>query len=178
MNKIISVGVLVVLFISSLSINAATKPKDIYGWDNLRWGMSTDEVENILGKDVKKREIRNDEKDNMSSSLLLRNINIGQRKFRASFWMDNKTKKLTRIVFVPEGQPSKYQWVETFIDTENYLVDKYGDPNIEETSNDPGTSADRKWIFPSTEIELSYLRIEDSELLLLVFSKTENTEID
>ena len=35
----------------------------------------------------------------------------------------------------------------------------------------PGTSAERKWVFPSTVIELSYLRIEGTELLLLVFSE-------
>jgi len=74
-------------------------------------------------------------------------------------------------VFVPEGQPAQYEWAETFIGLENYLVEKYGDPDLEETSNDPGTSADRVWNFPSTEIEMSYLRLEGSELLLLVFSQ-------
>ena len=87
--------------------------------------------------------------------------------------MDEESKKLKRIVFVPEGQPAQYELAETFINLENYLVGKYGDPDVEKTSNDPGTSADRKWELPSTEIELSYLRIEDSELLLLVFSQRE-----
>jgi hypothetical protein len=88
--------------------------------------------------------------------------------------MDEDSKKLKRIVFVPEGQPAQYEWAETFVDLENYLVEKYGDPDLEETSNAPGTSADRIWNFPSTEIEMSYLRLEGSELLLLVFSQNED----
>ncbi|HKQ32416.1 MAG TPA: hypothetical protein VJV40_04370, partial [Thermodesulfobacteriota bacterium] len=60
----------------------------------------------------------------------------------------------------------------TFIKVEEDLVSKYGDPDKEETSNDPGTSADRKWVFPSTAIELSYMRIEGTELLLLIFSES------
>ncbi|MGB3365121.1 MAG: hypothetical protein WBB48_10125 [Thermodesulfobacteriota bacterium] len=178
MKKIISIAAFLFLLVSSLSVNAGTKPKDVYGWDKLRWGMTEEEVIPILGKDVKKRNTRHDEKDNMYSSLQLRKIKIADNEFRASLWTDSDTKKLQRIVFVPEGQPGKYEWAEMFIETENFLVKKYGAPTIEKTSNDPGTSADRKWIFPSTEIELSYLSLEGSELLLLVFSQKELTSTD
>ena len=171
MKRLLSTLGLMVFLISSLSLNAA-KPKDVDGWDNVKWGMTADEVQTILGKDIKKRKIKHDEKDNMYSGLQLREIDMGNSKLRASFWMDDNSKKLTRIVFVPEGQPAQYEWAETFIDLENYLVEKYGDPDIEKTSNDPGTSADRKWKFPTTEIELSYLSLGDSELLLLVFSQS------
>jgi len=176
MKKIILIAALIVLFVSSLSINAATRPKDVYGWDNLRWGMTAEEVQTILGKDVKKRNIRHDEKDNMYSSLQLRGIKIADNDFRASLWMDEDTNKLKRIVFVPEGQPVQYELAETFISLENYLVGKYGAPDIDKTSNDLGTSADREWQFPTTEIELSYLSLEGSELLLLVFSQTHSLQ--
>ncbi|MGB2691797.1 MAG: hypothetical protein WBC96_04810, partial [Thermodesulfobacteriota bacterium] len=177
MKKIISIAAFLFLLVSSLSVNAGTKPKDVYGWDKLRWGMTEEEVIPILGKDVKKRNTRHDEKDNMYSSLQLRKIEIADNEFRASLWMDSDTKKLRRIVFFPEGQPEKYEWAKMFIETENFLVKKYGPPSIEKTSNDPGTSADRIWMFPTTEIELSYLSLEGSELLLLVFSQTEKVSI-
>ncbi len=175
MKKIVSTTTLIILFFSSLTIYADTKPKDVYGWDNLRWGMTGQEVQNILGKEVKERKIRHDEKDKMYSGLELRGIKMGETTLRASIWMAADTDKLTRIVFIPQGQPDQYEWAETFISLEHYLVEKYGYPDIEETSNDPGTSADRKWIFPSTEIELSYLNIGESELLLLVFSQVDNS---
>ena len=171
MKKIISITSMIILFASSLLVDAGTKPKDVYGWDNVKWGMTAEEVETVLGKKVKRRNAKHDERDNMYSGLQLRGVKMGQSEVRASFWMDEESKKLKRIVFVPEGQPAQYELAETFINLENYLVGKYGDPDVEKTSNDPGTSADRKWKFPSTEIELSYLRIEDSELLLLVFSQ-------
>lgn len=175
MKKIVSITALTILFFSSLTIYAGTKPKDVYGWDNVRWGMTGEEVQTILGKKLKKRKVRHDEKDQMYSGLELKGIEMGNTRLRASLWMSDNTEKLTRIVFIPEGQPSQYEWAETFINLENYLVSKYGDPDIEKTSNDPGTSADRKWKFPSTEIELSYLQIEESELLLLVFSHVPST---
>ncbi len=167
-----SIIVLAVFVILPLSLNAATKPKDVYGWDNVKWGMTGEEVQAVLGKEIKKRDAKHDKKESMYSALELKGIIMGNSNFRASFWMDEDTKRLKRIVFVPEGQPAQFEWAEAFIGLENYLVEKYGDPDIEETSNDPGTSADRKWDFPSTDIELSYLRLGDSELLLLVFSQS------
>jgi hypothetical protein len=172
MKRLISITALMIFLISSLSLNAATKPKDVYGWDNVRWGMTGNEVQAVLGKEVKKRNAKHDKKDNMYAYLELKGVKMGKGSFRASFWMDEDSKKLKRIVFVPEGQPAQYKLAETFVDLENYLVEKYGDPDLEKTSNDPGTSADRIWNFPSTEIEMSYLRLGGSELLLLVFSQS------
>ncbi len=134
--------------------------------------MTGEEIQTVLGEEVKKRDAKHDKKDRMFTNLELKGIKMGKGSFRASFWMDEDSKKLKRIVFVPQGEPAQYEWAETFINLENYLVGKYGDPDLEETSNDPGTSADRKWNFPSTEIEMSYLRLGDSELLLLVFSQS------
>jgi hypothetical protein len=171
MKILISITGLIVLLISSLSLNATTKPKDVYGWDNVKWGMTGEEVRAVLGKEVKERDAKHDKKDIMYTALELKGIKMGKGSFRASFWMDEDSKRLNRIVFVPEGQPAQYEWADTFIELENYLVEKYGDPDLEETSNDPGTSAERVWNFPSTEIEMSYLRLEGSELLLLVFSQ-------
>ena len=171
MKRLISITALTIFLISSLSLNAATKPKDVYGWDNVKWEMTGEEVQAVLGKEVKKRDAKHDKKDGMYTDLELKGVKMGKGSFRATFWMDEDSKKLKRIVFVPQSEPAQYEWVETFIDLENYLVEKYGNPDLEETSNDPGTSAEREWIFPSTEIEMSYLRLEGSELLLLVFSQ-------
>ena len=164
---------LLLLSIASAS-GAYTKPKDVYGWENLKWGMSASEVESVLGKGVSKRKAKHDKQDGVYTDLELRNIKIGGSEFRASFWMDEDTDKLSKIVFVPQEKAEGYNFAETFINLEQNLVDKYGDPDVEETSNDPGTSAERIWNFPSTEIEMSYLKIEDSELLLLIFSQSKN----
>ena len=174
-------SVLVVLAFLTFSIlfphnsEAYTKPNDVQGWEKLKWGMSSGEVQGVLGKDVKKREIRHDEKDGVYTELEMLNIKIGGSKFRASLWMDQDTKELSRIVFVPEVKTADYHWAKTFISLENSLVDRYGIPDVENTTNDPGTSAERIWNFPSTEIEMSYLKIDDSELLLLVFSERGNS---
>lgn len=160
------------LFISAGVLRAAEKPPDVHGWDKLRWGMTGDEIKAAYGKDIKVHKPREDAREGVYSDLELTGIAIGGEPFRASLWMDISAKKLSKIVFVPKGEPEGYAWAETFIKVEEELASRYGDPDEEETSNDPGTSAERKWVFPSTVIELSYLRIEGTELLLLVFSES------
>ena len=172
----VSVRVLMLMFllIYAGGANAAQKPSDVYGWDKLKWGMTGEEIKSAYGKDIKVHKAREDANEGVFSNLELTGITIGGEPFRASLWMDKATKKLSKIVFVPKGETEGYAWAQTFIKVEEDLVSKYGDPDKEETSNDPGTSAERKWEFPSTVIELSYMRIEGTELLLLVFS--ENTK--
>lgn len=164
------------LLLCAWSVYAAAKPLDVSGWGNLKWGMTGDEIKAAYGKDIKVHKSREDASEGVFSNLELTEISIGGEPFRASLWMDNTTKKLSKIVFVPKGEPEGYAWAETFIKVEEDLVSKYGDPDKEETSNDPGTSAERKWVFPSTVIEMSYLRIEGTELLLLVFSESGKAE--
>ncbi len=166
----VQVLLLAFLFIYAEGADAAQKPPDVYGWEKLKWGMTGDEIKAAFGKDIKVHKPREDAGEGVYSELELTGLTIGGEPFRASLWMDIGTKKLAKIVFVPKGEPEGYAWAETFVKVEEDLVSKYGDPSTEETSNDPGTSADRKWVFPSTGIELSYMRIEGTELLLLVFS--------
>lgn len=167
----LSVLLLAFLFILAYGLHAAQKPKDVFGWDKLKWGMTGDEIKAAYGKDIKVHKPREDAREGVYSDLELTGLTIGGQPFRASLWMDSSTKKLSKIVFVPKGEPEGFAWAEMFIKVEEDLVSKYGDPDKEETSNDPGTSAERKWVFPSTVMELSYLRIEGTELLLLVFSE-------
>ncbi len=167
----VQVLLLAFLFIYAEGINAAQKPPDVYGWEKLKWGMTGDEIKAAFGKDIKVHKPREDAGEGVYSDLELTGLTIGGEPFRASLWMNSSAKKLTKIVFVPKGESEGYGRAETFIKVEEDLVSKYGDPHVEETSNDPGTSAERKWAFPSTVIELSYLRIEGTELLLLVFSE-------
>ena len=88
MKILISITGLIVLLILSLSLNATTKPKDVYGWDNVKWGMTGEEVQAVLGKEVKKRDAKHDKKDSMYTALELKGIKMGKGSFRASFWMD------------------------------------------------------------------------------------------
>jgi len=168
----VSVQVLLIafLFIYAEGASAAQKPQDVNGWEKLKWGMTGDEIKAAFGKDIKVHKPREDAGEGVYSELELTGLTIGGEPFRASLWMGIGTKKLSKIVFVPKVEPEGFAWAETFIKVEEDLISKYGDPSTEETSNDPGTSAERKWVFPSTVIELSYMRIEGTELLLLIFS--------
>lgn len=171
MKILFPVLLFVFLLVHAGGARAAAKPPDVYGWDKLKWGMTGDEIKAAFGKDIKVHKPREDASEGVYSDLELTGITIGGEPFRASLWLGIGTKKLSKIVFVPKGEQEGYAWAETFIKVEEDLVSKFGDPDVEETSNDPGTSAERKWEFPSTVIELSYLRIEGTELLLLVFSE-------
>jgi len=166
-------SILLLTLIAAVTAYGSSKPADVDGWDGVRWGMTDEEVKAAFGSEARIMEPREDAKEGLYSNILLSSVKLGGQEFRASLWMDSDTKKLKKIVFVPKEQPEGYEWAETFIKLEESLVGKYGAPDVEETSNDPGTSAERKWVFPSTLIEMSYLRIQDTELLLLVFSDNE-----
>lgn len=169
---------LLFLLIVSAGANtyADSKPVDVKGWDSAKWGMTSDELKSVFGKEAKAREPREDAQEGVYSDIELSGLDWGGNEYRASLWMNSETGKLKKIVFVPSEKPGGFKWAEMFIKLEASLVDKYGDPDVEETSNDPGTSAERKWVFPSTIIEMSYLRIENTELLLLVFSENDKSQ--
>jgi len=95
MKRLISTAALTIFLISSLSLNAATNPKDVYGWDNVKWGMTGEEVQAALGKEAKKREAKHDKKEGMYTGLELKGIKMGNGSFRASFWMDEDSKKVS-----------------------------------------------------------------------------------
>ena len=172
MRKIIASMMFVSLVLAAQYSPAsqAGKPPDVSGWESLKWGMTGEEVKAAFGKDLKVHKPREDSQENAYSDIELSNLEIGGVPLRASLWMDSGTKTLRKIVFVPKNTPEGYGWAETFVKLEESLASKYGPPDVEKTSNDPGTSADRKWHFPSTDIELSYLRLDGTEMLLLIFS--------
>jgi len=159
-----------VLAVQYSTASTAGKPPDVSGWESLKWGMTGDEVKAAFGKDLKVHKPREDSQENAYSDIELSALEIGGVPLRASLWMDSETKTLRKIVFVPKNASEGYGWAETFIKLEESLASQYGPPDVEKTSNDPGTSADRKWHFPSTDIELSYLRLDGTEMLLLIFS--------
>ncbi len=173
MKTVFTLTALLILLISSQASGGYKKPEDVYGWDKLKWGMTEEEVRSVYGEKIKIHKPKQDEKEGVYSGMELTGVETGGGEFRASLWMDSATKRLKKIVFVPAGKPEGYKRAETFINLEESLSAAYGDPDFEETSNDPGTSAERKWVFPSTVIEMSYLRIEDTELLLLIFSEND-----
>ena len=167
----ISLLFLILLFSAFFAVSSKADRDDVYGWDNLKWGMTGSEIQSVFGDRVKQRKPRVDKTYGLYAGLELTGVDMRGQELRASLWMDEKTDRLSKIVFVPKAGPSGYEWAETFIDIEEHLVSLYGAPDVEETSNDPGTTAERKWEFPSTVIEMSYMRIEDTELLLLIFSE-------
>ncbi|MCA9809228.1 MAG: hypothetical protein KC473_02735 [Candidatus Dadabacteria bacterium] len=172
MRKVIA-SIMIITFVLAAHYSTAStagKPPDVSGWESLKWGMTGDEVKAASGKDLKVHKPREDSEENAYSDIELSELEIGGVPLRASLWMDSGTKTLRKIVFVPRNTAEGYGWAETFIKLEESLASKYGPPDVENTSNDPGTSADRKWHFPSTDIELSYLRLDGTEMLLLIFS--------
>ena len=94
MKRIISITSLIIIFASSLLVDAGTKPKDVYGWDNVKWGMTAEEVETVLGKKVKRRNAKHDERDKMYSGLQLKGIKMGRAKLELVFGWMKKVKNL------------------------------------------------------------------------------------
>ncbi|MFI5324426.1 MAG: hypothetical protein ACHQ6U_13080, partial [Thermodesulfobacteriota bacterium] len=131
MRKLFPALLLSVLLIPPTVLAAETKPPDVFSWDGIKWGMTEGEVKAVFGKDVKVHPPKEDSKEGVYSGLELSSLTMGGAEFRASLWMDNVTKKLKKIVFVPMKEPAGYKWAETFVKIEESLVAKYGDPDEE-----------------------------------------------
>jgi hypothetical protein len=150
---VIIIGLL--LFIQTYVYAAA--PQDVHGWNKVKWGMTESEVEaaypnkilpytNVTGKDC-------------GSTQELERQLIGGYSLDVMFNYDCKTKKLNGVTIVPYDKWYRQQATEAFDAISKEFSVEYGDPS---TSNISEIDADRKWVFPSTSIEMTLIAVDDS----------------
>jgi hypothetical protein len=122
--------------------------RNIAGYGNTVWGMTEDEV---LKAEAPRAE-KLDKPDKILpagdiQSIVINNIDVGVRKFRALFTFDAKDRKLKQVTLesVEELNPAG-----TFAYLEKLLTEKYGSPTYKEQ----GKSA--SWKLPNTIIQTTY----------------------
>ena len=135
----------------------AAAPQDVSGWNKVKWGMTEAEVEaaypnqilpytNVTGKDC-------------GSTQELERQLIGGYSLDVMFNYDCKTKKLNGVTIVPYDKWYRQQATKAFDAISKEFSVEYGDPS---TSDSSEIDAYRKWVFPSTSIEMTLIAVDDT----------------
>jgi len=173
-NVRITVCAIAVCCLSALPLAAQSPsqtgehPQDLYGWRNARWAMSEHEVKSaVRGRwRTATKEEREDERD-LYVPFVLQDIELGGTKFIGLFGFSKTDRRLVAIT-LHSGIPLIKTAGATALF--NRLLDdeqkQLGVPRkiIRNNSGHTGFYADYAvWRFPSTVVELTCVRPNDSE---------------
>jgi hypothetical protein len=152
MKTIATIALAVLLLTASTS--SQNKPKDVQGWEETRWGMTSEEIGKTLGS--RARKLANIEGyGNGYYEYLVPGINLQGLSFTALLVMDYNTMKLSRVDLRLDEYKSEKPREDVFGALESMLTALYGPPDTkkDERRSDQWTMA-RDWRFQTTTIEL------------------------
>jgi hypothetical protein len=163
MKPLILALLLLLLPQTTAPAQTATSLKDVLGWQEARWGMTTEELQKQFGgklsKRVKKDYAVKGEKRYAYADYEIKGLDLADDVFDVDFLMDIDTHQLIGIrVQTAEDKQYDSQARVIFEKVEKSLQQKYGTPGHAE--NEPGrtiSTRTRRWVFPTTTIELRLL---------------------
>ena len=164
------------IFLSQCSKNEESKfPKDVRGWGKAEWGMTEKEILEAF-KDEGVYIQKGESIDKSYETFYIDDFLVDNKHFSIVFIMD-KNRKLNEVVigkaFVQKisARPEEmrdYFYEDLFKRIEDNLIIKYGKPAHHKEDRKPDEKQDygitkgrieleAVWVFPSTEIKLTYL---------------------
>lgn len=148
-----TVAVLLTIILFSAEIaKGVGDPKNIAGYGKTTWGMTPDEVVNAEAPRAEKLE--NPEKFKKGLGIVkINEIQIGVRKFNATFIFDETVQKLYQVNLKSVEEKNASINAATFSTLEKLLTEKYGPPLYKE-----GTQV-VSWKLPKTTINLRHMHI-------------------
>jgi hypothetical protein len=142
---------------------AQQKPRDVYGWGKIRWGMTVAQAKEVYGAGVRVSHDKGENEEN--EKLVIDNFKIGDVSMKVSIQTETpnsdqiKSVKMTMPAenFLDKAETRSWPYVSLL----NALTLKYGKPaRTERETDEPVVSDSATWIFPSTTISLQ--RIESN----------------
>jgi hypothetical protein len=126
---------------------------DLEGWQQTRWGMTTGEIIEAVGKENLRRVEETRSFNEFYADLTIPNVAIGQYEFDVVFQMGNETDRLEQVLISYEEDPDRSP-TSAFKAALKLLTEKFGSPER------IGTSDEFQWRFPTTTIEASTMFVE------------------
>ncbi len=160
-----------------------TKAKpDVVGWGKIKWGMRISQVRAIYGSQVADPEGENPYTDNLVERLIIKSLMVGDTEMKVSIAASSGTDRVILVSLSPTTVlPSEAASGRSYEDLKTSLIRKYGPPSSTKTTERSGVnSTNVKWIFPSTEITLSWIVMPDLKrgLLDLTYSAADKRMLD
>lgn len=159
---------------SAKAFALAAKGKDVLGWQQGWWGMTTDEMLHTYGKSLKKLPEHVNYANGVYMDYQISDYQISVCKYTVGFEM--KDKRLRQVELTPEAsQPkSTYGWM--FDELDALLSQKYGPARFRRDSTATGKERERQWVFPTTTIELHHIYLGDAPYLNVRYYPTKSSE--
>jgi len=130
---------------------------DLAGWQQTRWGMTEEEILAAASREPLCRQDREGgPNDFWYCDLVIQNVAVGGFDFTIKFQMGRETQRLLQVLINHEQSDVSQAPTAAFNAAKRILVERFGTPARD------GTSDDWLWQFPTTTIRLSTLFMEDS----------------
>jgi hypothetical protein len=150
---------------------------DIAGWSDTRWGMTVEEVSQTKsGSDLAPKPVpavapKSPPKTKAYSAS---DIEVEGRKFTVTLGFDLVTQKLVSVFISPASKDSSVD----FNSLEVGLISKYGKPTYSKDGRDDEATV-RRWVFPSTTIELHSIELTmlKKTLVILFYTPTQKSAL-
>ncbi len=147
----VRLGVLAAL---AVALSAQPKPKDVDGWDKIKWGMTIAEARSVYRADTPP------ESNDNWTLLTLHPVKLGNVEMGVQIGARQGSDKITLVRLwsffglpssPPLAGPRDFETLKTM------LIQKYGPPASEETKRGENFRLlkDIHWAFPSTSVLLS-----------------------
>jgi hypothetical protein len=152
MKRIAAIALFALL--CSVSVPNQTKPKDVLGWEETRWGMTSDEIGKALGSRAQKltdSELYGDG----YYDYLVPDITLQSSTFTALLIMDRETRKLSRVDVRLNQYESQKPPRDIFDALDAMLIAQYGAPDAkkDEPSSDQ-VHLSHIWRLQTSTVEL------------------------
>jgi hypothetical protein len=141
----------------------------VLGWQDARWGMTEDDLVRTFGSSLQrlpKRELF----QGAYVDQVIPNFILNGEVFTVRFQMDPRTKRLIQILIRLDQMDSSSSRSDAFFSVEELLQQKYGAPTYKKDETEHLISLDRRWVYPTTTIELHYSFIRSISASTLTIS--------
>lgn len=127
---------------------------DVQGWQSTRWGMTADEIVNSVGHEHLRRRPRADY-TRMYANLVIEAVTIGREHYDVIFQMSKETDRLSQVLLQHQCHDNRRFPSDVMNRAKQMLTERFGE------AERIGAEEAFIWRFPTTEIELDALFIED-----------------
>lgn len=133
-----------------------TKPKDVDGWNNIKWGTSVADAKVALGDQASEPATEPNPRATLTEKLVIKSLLVGDSQFRGSIFSKKGSDAVASVtIYAKEIRGPSLSRDLIFDSLKTLLIQKYGQPNSEDrrtTRRDVDSIV--VWVFPSTTISL------------------------
>ena len=141
------------LRVSRATASSQSKPKDLLGWEEVRWGMTADDIARLFGSRAER--VPSVEAYGDWYYLYTVPVNLQGEQYTAILLMDYTTSKLARVDIRLNQYESPAPREDVFTALEAMLTQQYGQPDSKKDEpRSDNWRIGRSWKFQTSTVEL------------------------